>query len=108
MLNSKRLAAAFAVASTLVAACGGPPLVGANGVNNCFPPGGPDPPALPYFDVTLAAVEAELCVDPTRIFVAGFSSGSWLTNLLGCARADVLRAQASSAGGLPPIPACNG
>jgi hypothetical protein len=83
-------------------------LVGLNGVDNCFNHDAVDTPDLPYFDVTLATVEAQVCVDPTRIFVAGFSSGSWLTNYLGCARANVLRGQASAAGGLPPIPACKG
>ncbi|MDB4980293.1 MAG: hypothetical protein JWM82_1045 [Myxococcales bacterium] len=83
-------------------------LVGLNGVDNCFNHDGVDTPDLPYFDATLARVEADVCIDPSRIFVAGFSSGSWLTNYLGCARADVLRAQASAAGGLPPIPACKG
>jgi polyhydroxybutyrate depolymerase len=83
-------------------------IVGLNGVDNCFNHDGVDTPDLPYFDATLARVEADACIDPSRIFVAGFSSGSWLTNYLGCARADVIRAQASAAGGLPPIPACRG
>jgi poly(3-hydroxybutyrate) depolymerase len=83
-------------------------IVGLNGVDNCFNHDAVDTPDLPYFDATLARVESEVCIDPSRIFVAGFSSGSWLASYLGCARADVIRAQASSAGGLPPIPACKG
>jgi poly(3-hydroxybutyrate) depolymerase len=80
-------------------------LIGLNGVDNCFNKDSADTPELGYFDATLAAVKSELCVDSSRIFVAGFSSGSWLTNYLGCVRADVIRGQASIAGGLPPIPA---
>jgi hypothetical protein len=84
-------------------------LVGLNGINNCFNKDAADTPELPYFDETVARVEAEFCVDPSHLFVAGFSSGSWLTSYLGCVRADVIRAQGSSAGGLPPIPAaCKG
>lgn len=83
-------------------------LVGLNGVDNCFNKEGTDTPELAYFDATLAEVEDTLCIDPSRVFVAGFSSGSWLTTFLGCARAGVIRGQASVAGGLPPIPECAG
>jgi predicted esterase len=84
-------------------------LVGLNGVDNCFNKDAADTPELAYFDATLAAVEASTCVDTSRVFMAGFSSGAWLTSYLGCVRGNVIRAQASSAGGLPPIPpACTG
>ena len=84
-------------------------IVGLNGVNDCFTHDTADTPDLPYFDATLATVEASSCVDTSRVFVMGFSSGSWLTSFLGCARGDVIRAQASVAGGLPPIPpTCKG
>jgi poly(3-hydroxybutyrate) depolymerase len=79
-------------------------LVGLNGIDNCFNKQSADTPELPYFDATLAAIESELCVDTSRVFVAGFSSGSWLTSYLGCVRAGVIRGQASVAGGLPAIP----
>ncbi len=66
-------------------------------------------PEVPYFDSVLADVEANLCVDTARVFVAGHSSGAWLTYLLGCARAGVIRGAGNSAGGLPPgIPTCTG
>jgi poly(3-hydroxybutyrate) depolymerase len=84
-------------------------LIGLNGaIGNCFNHDAADTPDLQYFDATLAAVEATLCVDPARVFVAGFSSGSWLTSYLGCARGNVIRAQGSIAGGLPPVPTCTG
>jgi hypothetical protein len=84
-------------------------LVGLNGVDDCFNKAAADTPELPYFDATLANVEAGACVDTSRIFVTGFSSGSWLASYLGCVRGDILRAQATVAGGLPPIPpTCTG
>jgi len=80
-----------------------------NGVDDCFTHDTADTPELPYFDATLAAVEASACVDTSRIFVMGFSSGSWLTSYLGCARGNLIRAQGSIAGGLPPLPpTCTG
>jgi poly(3-hydroxybutyrate) depolymerase len=84
-------------------------LVGLNGVDNCFNHDAADTPDLPYFDAMVAEVEASACVDKSHLFVEGFSSGSWLASYLGCVRGDILRAQASSAGGLPPIPpSCTG
>jgi poly(3-hydroxybutyrate) depolymerase len=64
----------------------------------------PDP-EVPYFDQTLAAVEAKFCVDKSRIFIEGFSSGSWLSHLLGCVDAGTIRAQGNASGcmqGVPP------
>jgi poly(3-hydroxybutyrate) depolymerase len=84
-------------------------LVGLNGVNDCFNKDSADTPELPYFDTTVADVEATACVDTSRIFVTGFSSGSWLASYLGCVRGDRIRGQATVAGGLPPIPpTCTG
>ena len=39
----------------------------------------------------------------TRQFFAGYSSGGWMAHQLGCQFPDVLRAQASVTGGLPPV-----
>ncbi|HKQ69643.1 MAG TPA: hypothetical protein VJT73_09900, partial [Polyangiaceae bacterium] len=36
-----------------------------------------------YFDQLLAEVSANACVDKKRVFVTGFSSGSWLAHTLG-------------------------
>jgi polyhydroxybutyrate depolymerase len=83
-------------------------LVGLNGVDNCFNHDAADTPDLPYFDATLAAVEGSLCVDTSRIFVGGYSSGSWLASTIGCARGNVIRAQGTVAGGFPPSPPCTG
>src|SRR6185503_14292056 len=52
-----------------------------------------------FFDALVPAVEAGLCVDTSRRFAVGYSSGSWLINTLECVRGGVLRAAASVAGG---------
>src|SRR5579859_5990245 len=59
---------------------------------------------VPYFDEVLKEVSSSLCVDTARVFMVGVGSGSWLTNLLGCVRAGVLRGQGNAAGGLPAVP----
>jgi poly(3-hydroxybutyrate) depolymerase len=61
-----------------------------------------------YFDEMLKDVSTKTCVDMKRVFIAGHSSGSWLSNLLGCTRAGVLRGQGNTAGGLPVVPTCAG
>jgi polyhydroxybutyrate depolymerase len=63
---------------------------------------------ITFFDEMVKAAETDYCVDKSRIFGAGYSSGSWMMNLLGCARGNVLRAQANVSGGLPGLPACTG
>jgi polyhydroxybutyrate depolymerase len=64
----------------------------------------PDP-EVPYFDQTLKAIESNFCVDKSHIFMEGFSSGSWLTNLIGCVDADVIRGQGNASGCLQGLPA---
>jgi poly(3-hydroxybutyrate) depolymerase len=64
----------------------------------------PDP-EVPYFDQTLAAVEAKYCIDKSRIFIEGFSSGSWLSHLLGCVDAGTIRAQGNASGCMQGVPA---
>jgi hypothetical protein len=56
-----------------------------------------------YFDALHKAVEANYCVDKDRQFYAGYSSGGWMAQQLGCWFPDVLRAQANVTGGIPPI-----
>lgn len=64
----------------------------------------PDP-EVPYFDQTLKAIESNFCVDKSHVFMEGFSSGSWLTNLIGCVDADVIRGQGNASGCLQGLPA---
>ncbi|HKY39307.1 MAG TPA: hypothetical protein VJN18_25390 [Polyangiaceae bacterium] len=54
-----------------------------------------------FFDEMLAVVEGSFCVDQNRIFASGMSSGSWFTNVLGCQRSNVLRAQGNISGCWP-------
>jgi len=59
-----------------------------------------DSPELPYFDQVLAEVEAEYCIDKSKVFVSGYSSGAWFTGLMACNRAQVLAGIGLAAGGL--------
>lgn len=59
-------------------------------------PTGPD---VAYFDAMVADVEASVCADPARRFVTGYSSGAFMTHVLGCIRGDMIRGVASMAGG---------
>jgi polyhydroxybutyrate depolymerase len=59
-----------------------------------------DSPELPYFDQVLAEVEAEYCIDKSKVFVSGYSSGGWFTGLMACNRANVISAVGWAAAGL--------
>lgn len=83
-------------------------IVGLSAVGQCFMTSAADSPEIPFFDAVLAQVESTLCVDKNHVFIAGFSSGSWLANLIGCARAGIVRGQGNATGGLPPVPTCSG
>jgi poly(3-hydroxybutyrate) depolymerase len=66
-----------------------------------------------FFDALLEELSDGLCVDESRVFAAGHSSGGYFSNLLGCVRGDSLRAIAAIAGGGPfgfdgRSPSCTG
>jgi len=85
------------------AAVTGDAVVPSNGAPGCFQAGKQgtaDSPDGPYFDQVLAEVEAKYCVDTARVYVAGWSSGAWLSNYLACARGDVITGTAAGSGGL--------
>jgi polyhydroxybutyrate depolymerase len=63
----------------------------------------PDP-EVPYFDQTLKAVESKFCVDKSRLFIEGFSSGSWMANLIGCVDAGTIRGQGNASGCMQGLP----
>ncbi|MBC8068785.1 MAG: hypothetical protein IAG13_10670 [Deltaproteobacteria bacterium] len=67
-------------------------------VSSCWDlnPQGPD---VVFFDALREQVEATFCADPARRFATGYSSGAFMTHVLACVRADVLRGVASIAGG---------
>jgi poly(3-hydroxybutyrate) depolymerase len=83
-------------------------LVGLSPVGQCFETSDADSPEINFFDAVLSTVESSFCVDQAHVFIAGFSSGSWLANLIGCARAGIVRGQGNATGGLPPVPTCAG
>ncbi|HKY35302.1 MAG TPA: hypothetical protein VJN18_05140 [Polyangiaceae bacterium] len=56
-----------------------------------------------FFDEMLNVLEANFCVDKNRVFTSGHSSGSYFSNILGCQRSNILRAQGNIAGKLPGI-----
>lgn len=85
------------------AAVTGETVVPSNGAPGCFQAGKQgtaDSPDGPYFDQVLAEVEAKYCVDTARVYVAGWSSGAWLSNYLACARGNVITGTAAGSGGL--------
>lgn len=52
-----------------------------------------------YIDALLPDVEGKLCVDESKRFLAGYSSGSFMTHQLACIRGALFRAVATIAGG---------
>jgi polyhydroxybutyrate depolymerase len=68
---------------------------------NCYENQIRNSPDVTLFDDTLKYAEANYCVDQARIFAMGYSAGSWMSIILGCNRADVIRAHAQVSGGLP-------
>jgi poly(3-hydroxybutyrate) depolymerase len=59
-----------------------------------------DSPDGPYFDQALAEIEAKYCIDQSKVYVGGWSSGAWLTTYLACSRGNVIRGGVTVAGGL--------
>jgi polyhydroxybutyrate depolymerase len=76
-------------------------------VEDCWDTG-TNSPDLAFFDAMVADVEARLCIDTSRRFAVGYSSGSWLINTIECVRGGVLRAAGSVAGGAPRRNDCSG
>jgi poly(3-hydroxybutyrate) depolymerase len=68
---------------------------------NCYENQIRNSPDVTLFDDTLKYAEANYCVDQARVFAMGYSAGSWMSIILGCNRADVVRAHAQVSGGLP-------
>ncbi len=62
---------------------------------------------LTFTDDILKQVEADLCIDTSRVFANGFSYGASMTNALACARPSVFRAVAVYSG-TEFLSGCNG
>lgn len=69
----------------------------ANGVSGWANEGGED---VELIALTLDLLEAELCIDTSRVFATGFSYGGMFSNAIGCALGDRFRAIAPYAGSL--------
>jgi polyhydroxybutyrate depolymerase len=76
--------------------------VGPSPDGDCFVYG-LDSKDVQFFDAMLKTVEESYCVDQNRVFTSGHSSGSWLSNVLGCQRSNILRAQGNISGALPGL-----
>lgn len=77
-----------------------------NYMGGCFQTGPNDSRLVEvsYFDAVVTTIEMNLCVDKRKLFMEGYSSGAWLTNLLGCTSSNTLRGTGNAAGGLPKVP----
>jgi poly(3-hydroxybutyrate) depolymerase len=67
---------------------------------NCYDNQIRNSPDVTFFDDALAYAEANYCVDESRVFAIGYSAGAWMSIILGCERANVIRAHAQVSGGL--------
>ena len=78
------------------------------GTGGCFATDGPEP-ETGYFNAVLDEVQANFCTDTSKVFVSGYSSGAWLSDLLACTAGDRIRAIGTAAGGLhADHPVCKG
>ena len=72
--------------------------------HNCYSAGPDgdhaDSPELPYFDAALAEAEATFCIDTGKVYMAGWSSGGWLSALVSCTRSNVIKGVAWASAGL--------
>jgi polyhydroxybutyrate depolymerase len=77
------------------------PQVGANHCYYAGPDGDKaDSPEIPYFDQVVSEVEAQFCIDATKVFEGGYSSGGWEASLMSCVRTNTLRGTGWAAAGL--------
>lgn len=58
---------------------------------------------LAYVDAVLDQLEADLCIDTSRVYATGLSNGAGMSSLLACTRANRFAAVAPVAGLRPPL-----
>jgi poly(3-hydroxybutyrate) depolymerase len=87
--------------------------IGLSYINGCFNDGGPaignrtDTPEEPYFRAVMADIEAHYCIDLSKVYMAGYSSGGWESYTLSCAASDLIRGMGADEGGLRTMhPVC--
>lgn len=66
----------------------------------------PDGDDAAFIDELLDSLEAGLCIDPSRVYVTGYSGGAILANVVSCIDADRFAAAAPVAG-VAPIADCH-
>jgi hypothetical protein len=74
------------------------------GKGQCFSAGpdgdNVDSPEVPYFDQIVSDMENEFCIDTSKVFMGGYSSGGWFSSLMSCVRTSVIRGTGWAAAGL--------
>jgi polyhydroxybutyrate depolymerase len=68
------------------------PLVGSNTEDTFDYDDSPTGVDFAFFDALVTSLSSNYCIDSKRIFATGFGAGGTFTNVLGCYRANVLRA----------------
>jgi poly(3-hydroxybutyrate) depolymerase len=66
------------------------------------------PDNVVFVDALVGWLKANLCIDPSRLFATGLSSGGYMSLTLACQRGDVFRAVASASGGMVETSDCRG
>jgi polyhydroxybutyrate depolymerase len=74
-------------------------VAGLSGNCNGFADDFTNSPEPAYIHAMIADIEAKYCVDKSRIFLSGYSSGAWQSTLSGCTNSDELRAYGLQIGG---------
>jgi hypothetical protein len=73
---------------------------------NCFDDGNTQSNDFTFFPILKNLIEGAFCIDPSRVFLSGHSSGSWWVNQMTCAFGNEIRGIAVSTGNEPPLPTC--
>jgi poly(3-hydroxybutyrate) depolymerase len=61
-----------------------------------------------FVDALIDWLKTNLCIDPSRLFATGLSSGGYMSVTLACQRGDVFRAVATCSGGMVEHENCRG
>jgi hypothetical protein len=70
-------------------------------LDNCYDDQNPYSNDFSFFPWLKSQIENELCIDTTKEFISGYSSGAFLANQFGCAFPGELRGQVLVSGGEP-------
>ena len=75
--------------------------------NQCYDNTNPKSNDFPFFGMLHKYIEDNFCVDTTKEYWSGYSSGAWVGNQMTCAFPDVLHAMLAATGSEPPMqPMC--